>query len=462
MRIRPVDSLASIMARNDFIYGSEIGAWRTNGGNAIVTATGIPTLVGDAKIPVVRWAVRDTFSDRTNAVVGTTGVQSRTDFDTTLDGIRSALGAEPFIKLPPITAEQLGTPLGPAVFSRTVTVTTVNGSAAVTSSGGFVIRDATGYITGTGIQAGSTVTFNNASSITMSLPAIASATITATIGHDTTTAHRATFTPPYGDDTQLAQNLDTYKAIVAQAGRRCRIYESTNEMEYVGWEFWKKQGASAMGSGGSVGVSTMLGKHYGANMPALKKYARTLGFEIACMGYMGIGGGFNWGNTVLAPNTRTPTEFHTAVKAAYDASGGDPDYIPDAVSIHAYPHTSGGGGDFGSSATLADIISYHDNWVTSTRSIMNTIWGSTIGNNIKLAVSEWNAGDTGWTGFSSSAVDDFYDAWLDMLRRNDFWMANCFALASNGTEPYDMVKEDGTTRRQYAIFKNRSINDPDR
>lgn len=455
----PVEDLR---ARKDLIYGSEIGAWRTNGGNAL-SSTGIPVLVRGARIPVVRWAVRDTFSDLSNAVVGTAGVQSRTEFDTALNGIRNTLLAEPFIKLPPITAEALGSPLGPAAFSRAVTVTLTNGSTTATSSGGFVIRDATGYITGTGIQAGTTVAgFTNANSITLSLPATTSGTITATMGHDSSTVQRATFTPPYGDDSQLAQNLNTYKAIAAQAGPRCRIYESTNEMEFVGWPFWKAQGASAMGSGGSVGVSTMLGKHYGANMAALKKYARSLGFEIATVGYMGIGGGFMWGDTMANPNTRTPTEFNTAAKVAYDANGGDPDYIPDAVSIHAYPNTSGVGGDFGSSATLADIITYYDNWASSTRSILTTIWGSAIASGIKLAISEWNAGDSGWAGFSDSRVDDFYDAWLAMLRRNDFWLANCFALASNGAQPYDMIAEDGTTRRQYAVFKNRSINDPSR
>jgi hypothetical protein len=461
--MRPASSVASILARTDLIYGSEIGAWRTSGGNAVIGATGVPAKVREARIPVVRWAVRDTFSDLTNASVGTTGVQSRSGFDTAINGIRTECQAEPFIKLPPITAEQLGSPVGPAAFSRTVTVTTTNGSTAATSSGGFLPRDSTGYITGTGIQATTRISIvASTSSITLSLPATASGTITATIGHDLSTAHRATFTPPYGDDSQLTQNLDTYKAIVAQAGARCRLYESQNEMEYVGWAFWKGQGASAFGSGGSVGVSTMLGKHYAANMPLLKKYARTLGFGIVTVGYMGIGGGFNWGNSVASPNTRTPTEFHTAVKAAYDASGGDPDYIPDAVSIHAYPFTAGSGGDFGNTLTLADCIAYHENWADSTRAIMTTIWGSTIADNIRLVMSEWNAGDTTWTGFADSRVDDFYDAWLAMLRDKDWWMANCFALASNGSEPYDMVKEDGTTRRQYDAFKNRSINDPAR
>jgi hypothetical protein len=460
--MRPTSSVQALLDRNDLIYGSEIGAWRTSGGNAVIGASGVPAKVREARIPLVRWAVRDSFSDMVNASVGTTGVQSRTDFDTALDGIRTELQAEPFIKLLPITAESLGSPLGPAVFSRTVSVTTTNGSTAATSAGGFLIRDATGYITGTGIQADTSVAYNNASSITLSLPATASGTVTATIGHSAATVMRATFTPPYGDDSQLAQNLDLYKAIVSQAGARCRIYESTNEMEYVGWEFWKRQGASAMGSGGSVGVSTMLGKHYAANMPALKKHARSLGFGIVSVGYMGIGGGFMWGDSIVSPNTRTPTEFHTAVKAAYDASGGDPDYIPDAVSIHAYPHTSGGGGDFGSSATLAQIIDYHEAWAASTRAIMVSIWGSTIGSQIKLVMSEWNAGDSGWAGFGDSRVDDFYGAWLDMLRADDWWMANCFALASNGSEPYDMVKEDGTTRRHYDVFKDRSINDPAR
>lgn len=456
----------ALLARTDLIYGSEVGAWRTNGGVAITNSSVIQKIT-DAKIPLIRWAPRDTFNDLTNPSVGTQGTQSRPEFDTAINGFINALGTVPMIKLPPITSESLGSPLGPAPFSRSVAITLTSGSSTITSAGLFRQRDASGYITGAGIPAGTGIAYVNANTATLyvqltsaqtPVTATASGAILATVGHDETTAARATFVPPWNDDSKLAQNLGTYKAYVAQAGPRVRIYESNNEMEFTGWRAWRAQGASSVGSGGSVGVSSILGRHYAANMPQLKKYARSLGWEIICMGYAGVPGGTGWGNTLASPNTRTMTEFNTAVHDAYVASGYDPDYIPDAVSVHSYGHS----GDFTTNGTPTDdIITYFNNWAVTQRGILKSIWGNTIGSQIKLSISEWNAGFTnhngaGWTGFTTLGGDDvvyYYDQWLKMLRRNNFWHASCFALASNGAENYDMVTETGTTRPQYAPFK---------
>ena len=190
-------------------------------------------------------------------------------------------------------------------------------------------------------------------------------------------------------------------------------------------------------------------------MPALKKYARSLGFDIAAVGYVGVSGGTGWGNSVAAPRTRSMTEFMTAAHAAYVASGNDPDYIPDAVSIHAYPYSP----DFSYTTPLSEIIAYFDNWTAANRAVIDRIWGPVVGPQIKLVMSEWNAGNSGWTGFQDQRVDDFYTQWLQMLRRNGFWMANQFAVASNSLS-YDMIKSDGTVRRQYAPFKAVSTADP--
>ncbi len=373
-----VVSPTNLLSRKDLIYGSEIGAWRTNGKPAVDLTTPIPGLVKAAKIPLIRFALSDVFTDMTDPT-GAAGTMLRTNFDAAIDGIRNNLGAEPFIKLLPIASDTIGTKVG------------------------------------------------------------------------------TIYCPPYSSVAipDLTQNLPYYKEIVKQAGSRVRLYESSNEMEYTCWAKWKSQGAP-FGSAGSVGVSKLLGQHYAQNMPALKKYARSLGFEINTVGYIGIEGGFGWGDSIASPNTRSVTEFMTAVHDAYIAHNNDPDYIPDVISIHAYPYS----GDFGYTAALSDIIAYHDAWAASTRNIINNIWGSTIGSNIKLSISEWNAGDTSWTGFNDSRVSDFYTAWLQMLRRDNFWEASQFAIASNGTEPYDIIKEDGTTRSQYDAFKAASLADP--
>jgi hypothetical protein len=253
------------------------------------------------------------------------------------------------------------------------------------------------------------------------------------------TKNGAIYCPPLNN---LARNLDYYKALMAQAGNRVKIYESTNEMEYSCSKAW------GYPSAGSVGVSKALGQHFAQNMPALKKYARSLGFEILTVGYIGTPGGFGWGDTIANPRTSTATEFLTAVRDAYVASGYDPDYIPDAISIHAYPNSP----DFGD-ATLSDIIAYHEAWATKVRSQMNTIFGTAVGSKIKLAVSEWNAGIKTWAGFSDNRVVEFYTAWLAMLQRNNFWLANQFAIGSNGSEPYDIIKENAATASFYNAFK---------
>jgi hypothetical protein len=253
------------------------------------------------------------------------------------------------------------------------------------------------------------------------------------------TKNGAIYCPPLNN---LARNLDYYKALMAQAGNRVKIYESTNEMEYSCSKAW------GYPSAGSVGVSKALGQHFAQNMPALKKYARSLGFEILTVGYIGTPGGFGWGDTIANPRTSTATEFLTAVRDAYVASGYDPDYIPDAISIHAYPNSP----DFGD-ATLSDIIAYYEAWTTKVRTEIRAIFGGRTGASIRLAVSEWNAGSKYWAGYSDNRVVEFYTAWLAMLQRNNFWLANQFAIGSNGSEPYDIIKENAATASFYNAFK---------
>ena len=77
-----------------------------------------------------------------------------------------------------------------------------------------------------------------------------------------------------------------------------------------------------------------------------------------------------------------------------------------------------------------------------------------------MAVSEWNAGSKDWTGFNDSRVSDFYTAWLAMLRRDNYWLADVFAIASNGNEPYDIITKAGAPARQYDAFKAASLSYP--
>jgi hypothetical protein len=364
--------VSALLARRDLIYGSEIGAWHTDGKPAVDPTTPIPSLVKAAKIPLIRFAVYDAFSDMTDPT-GAPGTQSRAKFDAAIDGIRNNLGAEIIFKLLPITRDTIGTKPG------------------------------------------------------------------------------TIYVPPL---TNLAMDLPYDEAVIKEAGPRIRIYESSNEIEYDAYKLW------GFPSAGAPGLGTVIGEEYAATMPVLKKYARSLGFNIIAVGYMGTAGGFNWGDSIAKPRLRTCTEFMTAVHNAYVASGYDPDYIPDAVSFHAYPY----GSDFPPDTPLSDVIAYYDALTKAWRAEINRIWGPEIGPTIKLACTEWNAGDWNssyqWSGFLDQRVNDFYTAWLAMLRRNDYWLANQFAIASNSTQKYDIINTDGTTSRQYDAFKAASLADP--
>ena len=254
------------------------------------------------------------------------------------------------------------------------------------------------------------------------------------------------YCPPVSN---LARNLPYYRAVLRQAGPRIRIYESSNEMEYTCSKLW------GYSSAGARGVSTLLGKHFAQNMPALKKEARALGFEILTVGYIGTPGGFGWGDSIASPRLFTATEFLTAVQDAYVASGGDPDYLPDAISIHAYPYS----GDFGFDARREDILAYYSAWTSGVRAELVRIFGAEVGGRIRLVMSEWNAGIQSWPGWSDGRAAAFYGPWLSMLRADGWWAANQFNIASQH-DVLSMITMDGTTTPTYDAFRAASLADP--
>lgn len=96
-----------LLLRNDLIYGSEIGCWQTDGGQAADTSTAVPGKVVSAGIPAVRFAVYDVFTDMLDPA-GSPGTIRRSDFDHAIDGIVNTLGAIPWIKLLPVASGVIG------------------------------------------------------------------------------------------------------------------------------------------------------------------------------------------------------------------------------------------------------------------------------------------------------------------------------------------------------------------
>lgn len=415
------------------IYSTEIGAWRTDGEPAV--SEPISTEVREAKVRAIRFASLDCFTDMTCGSDNHAGSLSRSDFDNAIQGITNpaALNAIPLIKMAPIAKD---------------TINGVDGS---------------------------------------------------------------TFCPPWTGDA--SGNLPFYREVLSQVRAVYAgpiIIESSNEMEFACVRVWQRQGAR-IGSAGSIGVSRRIGEHFAATMPALKQHARNLGFsEVVVMGYIGNGGGPNWSSNyakfcspVDPPdrtrhpydfecrfNPRWVDEFNNAVKSAYDNApeAAKPDYIPDAISIHAFPHGPDfepGPGEPGYDNYSFDdriVYAYYNNWNKQARARLNAIWGSSIGSQVLLAISEWNAGVSRsgtdhWIGWNDPVmIQSFYAGWFDMLQGNGvttgsgtrFWQATNFCLACNsdfaGPNPnwpgkYNLVNRNGTPNPQYAAFKDANSTD---
>jgi hypothetical protein len=281
-------------------------------------------------------------------------------------------------------------------------------------------------------------------------------------------------------------NLPMYKAVVAEvkaAGYTGPlVIESNNEMEFACWHRWRSEGAPIT-SAGSVGVSKRIGKHYAGNMPALKAYARNLGFtDLMVGGYIGVGGGVEWGQP-CRPDARKPygfacgyqnrwmSEFNTAVHTAYLNHGRNPDYVPDFEAIHAYPHSPDFSATPGYRFNDNIAYAYYRNWVVRSRAVVDGVWGPAIGDGVRFAISEWNAGssnsDGTWSGWRTPGEPGaFYAGWFRMLRGNGkttgagtaYWAANLWVAASepdNGdSRYYNIIHQNGTVPPWYWTFKD--------
>jgi hypothetical protein len=247
--------------------------------------------------------------------------------------------------------------------------------------------------------------------------------------------------------TTGSENLPYYKEIVRQAGSRVQLYESTNEMDWVcGYNHDNAGKATA--------------QHWINNMPALKKHARSLGFEIFVGGpAMTNIGGLRWGDTVAKPAIRPARDFMQTIKNEYENPNSpyyhDPDLIPTFYSFHSYGTDCAGNGH-----TTLDCVAYYGAYVSAVRAEINRIWGPVIGPKIQIADTEWNlAQDAPYEGWDTAEATAFYQAMLSMFRERNVWLANQFLMASNNNK-MDMISQKGQPTPYYETFKALSIGDP--
>jgi hypothetical protein len=442
---------SDLLQRTDLIKASEAGAWETSGTPSADATHG--TLAVDAGIKVVRFAVGDCFST-TSPVKPTntcgsdnhTGTWSRTSFDTAISNIKN----------------NITTPAGGVLWLKMLPIA----------------------------------------------------------GDYPTTSIGRSFCPPWTgtiDDTN--SNIAAYKDLVYetyQAGYTGRlVIELFNEEYYACTKnlpgqpasgVWDQQAGTELG-GGSVGVSERVGDHFAAVAPALKSYARSLGFTQVVLGAdFGVPGGISWGQTNWAADASAPwgyrwgnadgtcgtncfqprwiDGFNNHVKAVYDANP-NADLIPDFEAVHTYVHSLDNylsapyESSITGSATEDDkvLYSYFRNWILKSRARVEAIWGATIGDQIRFAFSEGSPGSSNstgtWGGWTTAGrPGQFLTGWFEMLKGTTyggngqmtgpnstrFWEFTWFCLSCNSDTSadkyYDLIHQDGTTPDWYTDYKN--------
>jgi hypothetical protein len=283
------------------------------------------------------------------------------------------------------------------------------------------------------------------------------------------------FCPP-GDGSDWGMNVPVDKKVLAAIAAVYKgpiILEDNNEAEYDCARFW------GFSSEGDQGVSTDLGKMFSATMPPLLSYAKSLGFsDVVSVGYIGISGGPGWNDPCSATSSgpfgyscSIPTtyvdEFNQAAHAAYVSSGNNPDYIPEAESVHSYCHSPDFTSTKGYPVPDAECYAWQRQWIATARQEVDSIWGNAIGSQIRFAVSEWSGGAynpraDSWAGYSNGGMPGYVAGYLKVLRGDGtttgdgdgYWSATLFNLSSNPQgNGYNLIQPDGKPSDYYPAFR---------
>jgi hypothetical protein len=226
---------------------------------------------------------------------------------------------------------------------------------------------------------------------------------------------------------------------VKNAGSKVQLYEFSNEPDnYCNWS------------------SATYITNWENTVPALKAYARSLGFEI----YVG---GPAIANSYVPDNVTYIQDFLTAVKTKYQQTHNR-DYIPDFISSHTYLTTA-------QDATTASMQPQINAWgtfyddvqsaINSTFAGVNDPSGKPIAPQIKIADSEWNFTiDNSSTLANSQTYANYYmNAMFTMLKNSHVWLSDQFTFNSEDGA-LDMMNADCTAKPLYNAYKAVSTADP--
>jgi len=334
----------SIFDKPYMIYGSEIGGWNMDGGNAISNPV-CRQKVMDAKVRVIRWANWAKFDYMKQK--GSEPKQTLAQFNMVVDGIRS-MGAYPLIKLPPVWNKQC-------------------------------------------------------------------------------------------DSAIDSWNLDWLKEIIKAAGNRVQLYEFANEPNnYCHWDAatyadnWKK------------------------TVPALKEYARSLGFEI----YVG---GPAWTNSNQSDIARLKV-FLDSIKQDF-VLHVNRDELPDFVSTHTYMTEHENSSPENMQKAIHNWGKFYDDLretIDQEFQGINDASGNPLGPQIKIADTEYNFTIVHDNPKQNDPpfIHAYMKGMMNMFREHNIWLANQFTIQSHHGEALDMLTDDCTDKLLYSSFKFHSTRDP--
>jgi hypothetical protein len=219
-------------------------------------------------------------------------------------------------------------------------------------------------------------------------------------------------------------DLEWLKEIVERAGDRVTIYEFGNETNYYcDWS------------------AAQYAREWVRVVPALKRHARSLGFEIQI-------GGPAWSH----PSAEDLAEFARTVKAEFDNSG-DEDLIPSFLSFHIYASQD----RREANSEILDRVPTYGQFIDEA----NAVGESSFGYPLPVAVTEWNFSvDTkDRRDRDPEFIGAFTTAMLREFRAHGLWLANQFTFAS-GDPNLDMVDSRCRPKPMFEAFLAQRLGDP--